>query len=466
MKYIFFSILFFIFLFNNLLQAQVGITSISMTSSFNNSTSFNTTTRDNITIGDGVNPVIGHLDYQGDTLVIVGGDIVNFSLAFNDSNPATVKIWYDVNNDNDFESSELLHECHSTSPVSTSFPFPIDPLPIVPKGFSIQLIQTTNRAVLTEVTHESRDTTPTETPKLIVQASVNRKNTINGVVCVPSTLPFKFGVTSDHYESLYIESVELRDRVNTSGISLDTAFPEASFKINNVTTNTINRNDIAEGRITNNPLKRGEEGTLMCEISNDFFTIWADAKYKADCCPNESIEFTNEDTMYYFNSAFDFISIAEDVEINNGNCAFYKAENYIRMLPGFSAQAGSFVKAYIDPCMEFSGLMDENDINTQFLSGENHQSSNFSGIDDELTIFPNPFNGIFTLDYFVAKDKSDVKLIIYDILGKKLDDISHYKKQMSGTYQLQYDGNQLASGLYFIRLQIGNHTISKKIQKL
>ena len=75
--------------------------------------------------------------------------------------------------------------------------------------------------------------------------------------------------------------------------------------------------------------------------------------------------------------------------------------------------------------------------------------------------YPNPFNPTTTIKYSLKKS-SDVKLFIYDILGREIKRLVN-KVQSAGTYNVIFNAANYASGVYFYRLQTGNFTITKKL---
>jgi parallel beta-helix repeat protein len=75
--------------------------------------------------------------------------------------------------------------------------------------------------------------------------------------------------------------------------------------------------------------------------------------------------------------------------------------------------------------------------------------------------YPNPFNPATTIKYALPK-QSYVSLIIYNMLGREVKTLVS-KTQNSGTYTIRFDATNLASGLYFYRLQAGNFTQIKKM---
>ncbi|MEA1986289.1 MAG: T9SS type A sorting domain-containing protein, partial [Candidatus Marinimicrobia bacterium] len=65
--------------------------------------------------------------------------------------------------------------------------------------------------------------------------------------------------------------------------------------------------------------------------------------------------------------------------------------------------------------------------------------------------YPNPFNTKTTISYQLPKS-SNVQLAIYNVLGQKVKMLVN-EKQDAGAYQIVLNGSNLASGIYFYRLQ-------------
>jgi endoglucanase len=75
--------------------------------------------------------------------------------------------------------------------------------------------------------------------------------------------------------------------------------------------------------------------------------------------------------------------------------------------------------------------------------------------------YPNPFNPNTTISYQLPAD-NHVSLAVYDILGKKVSTLVN-EIQSRGTYSVEFDSGDLASGLYFYNMQAGNFVGSKKM---
>ena len=74
---------------------------------------------------------------------------------------------------------------------------------------------------------------------------------------------------------------------------------------------------------------------------------------------------------------------------------------------------------------------------------------------------PNPFNPVSTISYSIPRSEM-VTLKVYDALGRTVatlvDEIRH-----QGSYEVHFDGNNLASGIYLCRITMGNETLTRKM---
>ena len=78
-----------------------------------------------------------------------------------------------------------------------------------------------------------------------------------------------------------------------------------------------------------------------------------------------------------------------------------------------------------------------------------------------LPNYPNPFNPTTTIKYRVGST-SDVSINVYNVLGKRIRTLVD-KQQQPGVYTEQFNGSNLASGLYFIRIKAGQYN---QVQKM
>ncbi|OQY74033.1 MAG: hypothetical protein B6D44_05445 [Ignavibacteriales bacterium UTCHB2] len=75
--------------------------------------------------------------------------------------------------------------------------------------------------------------------------------------------------------------------------------------------------------------------------------------------------------------------------------------------------------------------------------------------------YPNPFNPSTTIKYDIP-NTSEVSLIIYDILGKKVKELVN-TKQEAGRYEIQFNASNLASGVYIYQLRTPGFTQARKM---
>ena len=75
--------------------------------------------------------------------------------------------------------------------------------------------------------------------------------------------------------------------------------------------------------------------------------------------------------------------------------------------------------------------------------------------------YPNPFNPSTVISWQLPVS-GQVSLKIYDILGNEVATLVNENKE-AGYYEVQFDGSQLASGMYIYRLTAGNYISTKKM---
>jgi hypothetical protein len=73
--------------------------------------------------------------------------------------------------------------------------------------------------------------------------------------------------------------------------------------------------------------------------------------------------------------------------------------------------------------------------------------------------FPNPFNPTTSISYDIPK-AAQVTIKIYDLLGKEVFSLSEYKQ--AGSYEVKFDGSNLASGMYFYTIKAETFQLSSQ----
>ncbi|HWA06183.1 MAG TPA: YCF48-related protein, partial [Ignavibacteria bacterium] len=75
--------------------------------------------------------------------------------------------------------------------------------------------------------------------------------------------------------------------------------------------------------------------------------------------------------------------------------------------------------------------------------------------------YPNPFNPVTTIKFAIPKT-AKVTLKVYDIIGREVDILFNDMEMNAGTISYDYDGTNLASGVYFYSLIVNNNKIDTK----
>lgn len=75
--------------------------------------------------------------------------------------------------------------------------------------------------------------------------------------------------------------------------------------------------------------------------------------------------------------------------------------------------------------------------------------------------YPNPFNPQ-TIIHFQVLAKGDVKLVVFDILGREIETLMNQNLE-AGYYKVLWDGSKLPSGIYYYTIKTEKFSASKKM---
>ncbi|MBK7104540.1 MAG: T9SS type A sorting domain-containing protein [Ignavibacteriae bacterium] len=82
-------------------------------------------------------------------------------------------------------------------------------------------------------------------------------------------------------------------------------------------------------------------------------------------------------------------------------------------------------------------------------------------LENSIKSYPNPFNPTSTINYTI-KEIGNVNITIYDALGRKVKELVNELKT-PGSYEVKFDGSNLASGIYIYTMKVNNFFSSKKM---
>ena len=107
---------------------------------------------------------------------------------------------------------------------------------------------------------------------------------------------------------------------------------------------------------------------------------------------------------------------------------------------------------------------DEGEISVEVMG------NSFSGVDDEVAmplefeitgVYPNPFNSTTTISYGLPYP-GKVSLLLYNPFGQQVSTLFEGNRQ-AGIYSANLTGRDLASGLYFVRLEGSGQVFTRKV---
>ena len=75
--------------------------------------------------------------------------------------------------------------------------------------------------------------------------------------------------------------------------------------------------------------------------------------------------------------------------------------------------------------------------------------------------YPNPFNPVTNIAYDLPKN-TNVKVVIYDAAGKQVNELVN-EFQQAGKHSVSFNGMDIASGVYYYKIQAGDFTSVKKM---
>lgn len=135
--------------------------------------------------------------------------------------------------------------------------------------------------------------------------------------------------------------------------------------------------------------------------------------------------------------------------------------------PGGACQSGHWVRYRVKAVDTQAKVSVPSDSVMQVVNGGNPAKISVQNQEKVPSVYsltqnyPNPFNPNTTISYSI-KDDGIVKLIVYDMLGRKVTELVNEQKQ-AGTYFVEFNAANLPSGIYFYRLTSGNFSSVKKL---
>jgi hypothetical protein len=148
--------------------------------------------------------------------------------------------------------------------------------------------------------------------------------------------------------------------------------------------------------------------------------------------------------------------------VNSGTAPFtgsFKPGSPLMQFNGQSVSGNWILKIYdraagstgVLKAWSLNFVIGTNPIGIQNISGEIPKTFSLS------QNYPNPFNPSTNIHFSIpsvgnSSDRSSVRLIIYDMLGREVETLVN-EQLNAGTYEVKFDGSKYASGIYFYVLK-------------
>ncbi len=163
------------------------------------------------------------------------------------------------------------------------------------------------------------------------------------------------------------------------------------------------------------------------------------------------------DTLIRFSSSYTFLNGDSLIE-PNGDLTSYSNLSGQRIYN--TRRTGlPFYSAFF-----YSGQITGNQINSHRFFydpvGVDDAGKEISGFRLEQN-YPNPFNPTTTIN-LTLPEPANIKLSVYNLLGQELRVLLNEYKQ-AGTYEVNFDGSGLNSGLYFYKMEAGDQILVRKM---
>lgn len=156
--------------------------------------------------------------------------------------------------------------------------------------------------------------------------------------------------------------------------------------------------------------------------------------------------------------------------LNNGNNLIKTqiiSDNNINFSHLIDVNSDGYYEIFNIPNLQYGGILEKGDIfdiEIVFLDYEslNTSTEHFNSISFDLNQnYPNPFNPITTISYQL-KFNSFVNLFVTDITGRVVKTLVN-DYQVKGKHHIEFDANNLPSGVYFYSINTNNLTQTKSM---
>ena len=246
----------------------------------------------------------------------------------------------------------------------------------------------------------------------------------------------------------YVDS----DSTNSSGIASAAYYiPMPSDSVNYSITAFFESDSIFSSQISTSFLTVLKHTTnLSLEVISD--SIGQSLMLKASLTDSDSIgsRISNREVEFFVNNKY--------VDSDSTNSSGVASISY--SIPASSDSVNLSIKASFTGNAAYEKSEGTGTYNNKVVGIEKNQNE----LPTKFAMFqnyPNPFNPASTIRYDIPKN-SFVKIIVYDILGREIKILLNEEKS-PGSYEINFDAKDLASGIYFYAINAGEFSQSRKM---
>ncbi|MEM1121481.1 MAG: 3-coathanger stack domain-containing protein, partial [Bacteroidota bacterium] len=187
----------------------------------------------------------------------------------------------------------------------------------------------------------------------------------------------------------------------------------------------------------------------------DLATVTVNVSDPNDFCSCDAFDMTTPEHILQEGVFMAATSITSESVIEEGTTAYYQAGAEIVLTSGFTVETGADFTANIASC-DASNLAF-----TDQAAEERAQPTNKLAAVD-LTIRPNPFQQQTQLTVTLPK-ASETTITLISATGQALQSILDRSWLPAGTHQFDLHAGQLPTGFLYVRLQIGEEVLTRKL---
>ncbi|GAB4136513.1 MAG: hypothetical protein Fur0015_08800 [Ignavibacteriales bacterium] len=229
-------------------------------------------------------------------------------------------------------------------------------------------------------------------------------------------------------------------------------------------------------------------GELSFSFSNNFWWEYSIVLFNYDGNELSEILFSRKNelkwqtfaaTYFEYNYLTDINSVVLNSNIIENNRIISKNRTEYQYDKSNYFLSGSFKEKYYNHYVNSIGIISINNpdgFEMHFLATEirTFYKSSMTSVSENNDVatgfslsqnYPNPFNPTTTIEFSIPDVGTGLALSVlkvYDMLGREVATLVNEQKS-PGNYEVKFDGNNLASGVYFYQLRAGEFSQTKKM---